>query len=100
MFDYPRLMQVFGEWLQAYPLDCGYFYRIAIDQVHSLVNGGSTDRITLCIDLVRNKWLDAWMSEHLNRDTVPLNSDALPVGQWDWNALRHGLLTHPRIELS
>lgn len=96
-FDFPRLVEVFGRWLMVFPLECGYFHRIDTDKVHSLVNGGTSDRVTLCIDLIRNDWLDQWLAAHLDAETPALERERLPAGHWDWSALRHGLLTHPRI---
>lgn len=100
IFDYPRLIEAFGEWFDLFVLEPGYFYLINTDKVHSLVNAGQADRITLAIDLLRNDWLERWLSEHMTGNITALPSDNLPEGSWEWSALRHGLLSHPRIQLT
>jgi hypothetical protein len=99
VFDFPRLVDSFGEWFDLFLLEPGYFNLIKTDKVHSLVNAGQTDRITLAIDLLRNKWLDDWLSEHMTGEISAQSTDSLPDGIWEWGSLRHGLLTHPRIQL-
>jgi len=100
VFDYARLARDFGEWFDAFLLEPGYFHLIDSSRVHTLINAGEADRITLCIDLLRNDWLDRWLSEHMTREVAALPPDELPGGTWDWGALRHGLLSHPRVQLT
>jgi len=100
VFDYPRLTETFGEWFDMFALEPGYFNLIDTSRVHTLVNAGQADRITMSIDLLRNDWLEHWLSKHMTRDAGPQSPDNLPDGTWEWNALRHGLLTHPRIQLT
>ena len=38
------------------------------DRIHTLLNGGDKDRITLSIDLIRNDWLRTWMDEHFTAE--------------------------------
>lgn len=99
-FDYRRLGDTFGEWFEAFYLGPGRFHLIDINKVHTLVNAGDTDRITLCIDLIRNDWMDGWLAENMMIESLPLPLDKLPEGRWDWSALSHGLLCHPRVKLS
>jgi hypothetical protein len=98
-FDYPRLRDAFGEWFDLFYLEPGYFHLIDTSKVHSLINAGSTDRITLAIDMVRNDWLDHWLAENMTGSISALSADEKPGGNWDWSALKHGLLSHPRIQL-
>lgn len=100
MFDYPRLAQDFGEWFDAFMLEPGFFHLIDSKRVHTLINAGKADRITLCIDLLRNDWLDQWISEQMILEVPAMAPDNLPDGTWEWGALRHGLLSHPRVELT
>jgi hypothetical protein len=100
VFDYPRLIEAFGEWFNLFLLEPGYFNLINKNKVHTLVNAGQADRITLAIDLLRNDWLENWLSDHMTGEITTLPTDNLPEGAWEWSALRHGLLSHPRIELS
>jgi len=99
MFDYPRLADVFGEWFDAYLLEPGYFHLIDQTRVHTLINAGDEERVTLCIDMLRNDWLDGWLSKHMSEDVPALHTGNWPQGTWEWGALRHGLLTHPRVHL-
>ncbi len=100
VFDYPRLSEDFGEWFDAFLLEPGYFHLIDTNRVHTLINAGTADRITLCIDMLRNDWLERWLSEHMIQDLPALPPERLPDGTWEWEALRHGLLSHPRIQLT
>ena len=100
VFDYPRLLESFGEWFDLFFLEPGYFNLINTDKVHSLVNAGQADRITLAIDLLRNDWLERWLSDHMTGEIKAQPTDDLPGGTWEWSALRHGLLSHPRIQLT
>ncbi len=100
VFDYARLVDVFGEWFDLFVLEPGYFNLINTSKVHSLVNSGQADRITLAVDLLRNDWLEQWLADHMTGEIQALSTDSLPDGTWDWSALRHGLLCHPRIELT
>ena len=100
MFNYPRLTGEFGEWFDAFLLEPGYLHLIDTKRVHTMINGGEADRITLCIDMLRNDWLERWLSEHMNREVPAVSPDSLPDGTWEWGALRHGLLSHPRVQLA
>jgi len=97
IFDYPRLARDFGEWFDAFLLEPGYFHLIDTTRVHTLINAGDSERITLCIDMLRNEFLDGWLSEHMSQQVPALPADSWPNGTWEWSALRHGLLTHPRV---
>jgi hypothetical protein len=99
-FDYRRLRDTFGEWFDAFYLGAGRFHLIDTKKVHTLINAGDTDRVTLCIDLIRNNWVDNWLAENMTIETPPLSLDKLPEGEWNWDALRHGLLSHPRVKLT
>lgn len=100
LFDYARLAHEFGEWFDAFLLEPGYFHLIDQTRVHTLINAGDAERVTLCIDMLRNDWLDGWLSEHMREEVPALPADYIPDGTWDWGALRHGLLSHPRVQLS
>lgn len=99
-FDYLRLARDFGEWFDAFLLEPGYFHLIDPTRVHTLINAGDAERVTLCIDMLQNNWLDGWLSEHMCREVPALPADSWPDGTWEWGALRHGLLTHPRVLLT
>jgi hypothetical protein len=100
MFDYPRYVREFGEWFDAFLLEPGYFHLIDPTRVHTLINAGVDKRVTLCIDMLRNDWLDGWLTEHMSEKVPALPADSLPAGTWEWGTLRHGLLTHPRVSLT
>jgi hypothetical protein len=97
LFDYQRFGKIFGKWFHAFFLKPGCFYLIDTDLVHTLVNAGDTDRVTLAIDLLRNAWLDRWLADNMTEESSPLPLEELPEGTWEWNALRHGVLSHPRV---
>jgi hypothetical protein len=99
-FDYPRLTETFGEWFDLFLLEPGYFNLINTAKVHTLLNAGRADRITLAIDLIRNDWLERWLEDHMTGEIQAQPTDRLPGGSWEWSALRHGLLSHPRVELA
>jgi hypothetical protein len=99
-FDYSRFAHDFGEWFDAFLLEPGFFHLIDPTRVHTLINAGDAERVTLCIDMLRDDWLDGWLSEHMSEEVQALPADSLPEGTWEWGALRHGLLTHPRIHLT
>ena len=44
-------------------LEAGYIYHFDVKKVHTLVNPGDTERITLLIDLVNNDWVRNYLSE-------------------------------------
>ena len=98
IFDYPRYVHDFGEWFDAFLLEPGYFHLIDSTRVHTLINAGDAERVTLCIDMLRNDWLDDWLWEHMREEVTALPADSLPTGTWEWDTLRHGLLTHPRVQ--
>lgn len=100
IFDYSRYAQELGEWFDAFLLEPGYFHLIDQTRVHTLINAGDSERVTLCIDMLRNDWLEDWLSKNMNQEVPALPADSLPVGTWEWDALRHGLLTHPRVVLT
>ncbi len=100
VFDYRRLAREFGAWFDAFLLEPGYFHLIDPTRVHTLINAGDAERITLCIDMLPNDWLDGWLPEHMSWEVSPLPTDSWPDGTWEWGALRHGLLTHPRVQLT
>jgi hypothetical protein len=100
MFDYSRYAREFGEWFDAFLLEPGYLHLIDPTRVHTLINAGDTERVTLCLDMLRNNWLDDWLSENMSQKVPVLPADSLPAGTWEWGSLRHGLLTHPRVQLS
>ena len=99
-FDYTRFARDFGDWFDAFLLEPGFFHLIEPARVHTLVNAGDTERVTLCIDLLRNEWLEGWISQHMRQSVPVLPVESLPEGSWEWGALRHGLLTHPRVRLT
>jgi len=100
VFNFPRLTETFGEWFDFFILEPGYFNLINTEKVHTLINAGQTDRITLAIDLLRNDWLENWLSEHMTAVNRSLSINNLPNGTWEWSALRHGLLSHPQVDLT
>jgi hypothetical protein len=100
MFNYKRLAQDFGEWFDAFLLEPGYFHLIDQTRAHTLINAGDAERVTLCIDMLRNDWLDGWLTEQMTHEVPALPADSWPDGTWEWGALRHGLLTHPRVQLT
>ena len=95
MFDYARYADVFGEWFDAFLLEPGYFHLIDPTRVHTLINAGDDERVTLCLDMLRNDWLDDWLSANMSQDVPVVPASSLPVGAWEWGTLRHG---HPRVQ--
>jgi len=100
VFDYPRLIEAFGDWFDLSSLEPGYFNLININKIHTLINAGQDDRVTLAVDLVRNDWLERWLADHMTGEITALSTDSLPDGTWDWSTLRHGLLIHPHNQLA
>lgn len=99
-FDYARAEEAFGAWFDFYHLEAGRFHAFDTRRVHTVINAGSAERVILCVDLLRNPWLDDWMAANLTEPVEALAPDRLPAGTWDWSALRHGLLSHPRVQLT
>ncbi|MCB1095149.1 MAG: hypothetical protein R3F19_25180 [Verrucomicrobiales bacterium] len=44
-------------------LEAGYIYHFDVKKVHTLVNPGDTERITLLIDVVNNDWVQNYLSK-------------------------------------
>lgn len=94
-FSYQKLYQVFGDDFELFYLEPGYLYYFDTDKLHTLINAGLDERITLSIDLVENDWLKTWMPEYLRVAVKPVSMTELPATRWDWNSLRHGVISNP-----
>jgi len=91
-FDLETLRRLCGSELRLFRLRPGRLYYFDTDRIHTLLNAGDQDRITLSIDLIRNDWLQAWMAKHFTRALEAYESEgAVPI-RWNWNALRHGVI--------
>ena len=91
-FDLHRLDQILRGQFKLFLLEPSYIHYFDTDQFHTLINAGGHERIVLSIDLVLNDWLEQWMDTELTESVA-----ADPVGrtaniQWQWNALRNGLI--------
>lgn len=93
-FDLATVERVWGEDLVLFQLEPGYLYYFDTDRVHTLINAGDTDRITLCVDLVLEAWLEGWMAEHVTVSVPPVRGPRSASVRWKWNALAHGLIVH------
>jgi hypothetical protein len=100
-FDFDRFFVTFGDRFDLFEFSPGYLYYFDTDQVHTAINAGDQERIVLGIDLVRNDWLDQWLSEQLTVPVAPIARTSLSSeAHWNWTSLQHGLLSHPRIEIA
>jgi hypothetical protein len=91
-FDLECLRRLCGSELRLFRLRPGRLYYFDTDRIHTLLNAGDQDRITLSIDLIRNDWLHAWMGEHFTRELEPDSLEGADPIRWNWNALRHGVI--------
>ncbi|MGK0186231.1 MAG: hypothetical protein ACI9R3_002014 [Verrucomicrobiales bacterium] len=55
--------EFYGDRMSANQLEAGYIYHFDVKKVHTLVNPGDTERITLLIDVVNNDWIRNYLSE-------------------------------------
>jgi Aspartyl/Asparaginyl beta-hydroxylase len=68
---------VAGERLPMQPGECWF---ADFSQPHSVFNGGTTDRVHLVIDCIRNAWTDAWL-EGAGFDMASLLPPPMPEAQ-------------------
>ena len=98
-FDLETLRRLCGSELRLFRLRPGRIYYFDTDRIHTLLNAGDQDRITLSIDLISNDWLRAWMAEHFTRELEPCAAQITEPIRWNWNALRHGVIRNePRTD--
>lgn len=95
-FDLEALDSVFGDSLQLFELQSGYLYFFDTDEVHTLINAGDDERITLAVDVVRTPWLAEWLTSAVAEHVEPVDPCSLDGRlRWQWNSLRLGVLRHP-----
>ena len=94
-FDLEKLERLFGGRLDLFQLEPGLLYFFDTNRIHTLINGDEEERIALVLDVVRNEWVERWISEQLTRDVAPASPRPSPAVRWQWNALRHGVIRNP-----
>ena len=94
-FDLETLRRLCGSELRLFRLRPGRLYYFDTDRIHTLLNGGDQDRITLSIDLIGNGWLRTWMAEHFTARLEPYAAKGTDPIRWNWSALRHGVIRNP-----
>ena len=100
-YNFDRFYATFGERFDLFQFPPGYLYRFDTDRIHTAINAGDQERIVLCVDLMRNDWVDRWLGDNLTTPVLPSHRSELPEeARWNWNSLKHGLLSHPRIEIA
>jgi len=101
LFDFQRFCDTFGDRFDLFAFAPGHIHYFDTDTIRTAINAGKQDRVVLAIDLVRNAWLDQWLVENLSAPVPATPQSALVADAvWTWNALKHGLLSHPRIDVS
>lgn len=91
-FDLEKLDKVLAGQFELYSLQPGRLYYFDTDDIHTLINAGDTERITLSLDLVINDWLRKWMKTSLTQIVAPAGIPRTSSIDWDWNSLRHGVI--------
>ena len=91
-FSMKKLRDACGDVVELFYLEGGCVNYFDTDQVHTLINAGKEERITLSFDLVMNDWLANWMQETLTRRVDPSPIVPSESVTWKWNALRHGVI--------
>jgi hypothetical protein len=51
-------------------LEPGYMYHFDVSKTHTLINLGSSERLTVCIELVKNAWTD----KYVKNDFIPVKN--------------------------
>ena len=93
-FELSELTQRFGRNFEHFRLEPGYLYFFDTSRLHTLINAGPRERITLALDLVVNSWLTNWMAVHMQQRVEPVATDELEGARWEWDSLRFGIIAH------
>lgn len=91
-FNMKQLDEACAGAVELFYLEPGCMNYFDTDQVHTLINAGKEERVTLSLDMVMNDWLANWMQENL---TQPVNPSPITPSEsvtWKWNALRNGVI--------
>jgi hypothetical protein len=91
-FNMEQLYKVCSDVVDLFYLEPGYVNFFDTDQVHTLINGGGDERVTLSFDLVMNEWLERWMEANLTYAIATSPIEPSRSAKWNWNALRHGII--------
>jgi hypothetical protein len=91
-FDMPSLQRAAAGALELFYLDAGHLHFFETNQVHTLINAATEERITLSIDLILNDWLREWMRVNLTTRVPPSPIDVSSGLTWKWNNLRSGII--------
>lgn len=94
-FDLEKLDEVLGGQFDLFSLRVGQLYYFDTDIVHTLINAGDNERIVLSFDLIVNDWLRQWMQGNLTQEVSPSSVQRASSIDWEWNALRHGVIRNP-----
>ena len=96
-FDLSTLQRLCGSELRLFRLPRGHLYLFDTDRIHTMVNGGGEERITLSIDVFLNEWLRTWMKEHFTVEAEAFEYQGSEPIRWNWNALRHGVIRNEPV---
>jgi len=91
-FNLEQLHSACANDVELFYLDAGFLNYFDTDQVHTLINGDTDERITLSIDMVVNEWLENWMKTNLTHIVSSSPIQPSTAVTWKWNALRNGVI--------
>lgn len=91
-FDLEKLDEILRGQFELFSLQPGRLYFFDTDNIHTLINAGNDERVTLSLDLVVNDWLGQWMERCMTQNVSPSNVQRTSAIHWEWNALRHGVI--------
>lgn len=93
-FEFSELEDHFCGVFKYYRLQPGYMYYFDTKRLHTLVNAGSAERITLSMDFISTPWLTNWINTNMTREVETVCIDDLKTTRWKWNSLRFGIIDH------
>ncbi len=91
-FDLEKLDKVLGGQFELFSLRPGHVYYFDTDNIHTLINAGDNERVTLSLDLIMNDWLGQWMRTGLVQQVAPSSVQRTSSIDWEWNALKNGVI--------
>ncbi len=93
-FDMAKAKAAWGDDLAFFQLLPGRLYFFDTNRVHTLINAGDAERVTLAIDLVLDEALARWIETELVEHEPEWPNSGSPEIRWRWDALRHGIITN------
>lgn len=91
-FDLKKLDEILAGRFELFSLQPGQLYYFDTDNIHTLINAGDQQRVTLSLDLVINDWLNEWMQTSLTQKLLPSNVERTTSIRWEWPALKNGVI--------